>query len=112
MTKHTPGPQPDGIRGDLYALAHYSEQEAATLLNRAADLLGERDRLNAELLTALVSLLDALDTGDLEMNSPEIGGENEDNPPHRWHEEWVHYARAATAKAKGEWTWPPTNSTP
>ena len=55
-----PAPQPDGLRGDLYTLAHYSQPHTAKLLKRAGDALGERDRLkaiNAELLAALENLL-------------------------------------------------------
>lgn len=39
-------------------------------------------------------LIEAIDAGALEMNSPEIGGDSEDSgPPHRWHEEWLHLTR-------------------
>lgn len=48
----------------------------------------------ARMAMVLRQLIDAYDTNNLEMNSPEIGGEN-DIPPHPWHEEWLHHARAA-----------------
>ena len=50
--KHTPG-QPDGLRGDLYALSHFSEPDAAAILKSAADRIGALERVNAELLAAL-----------------------------------------------------------
>ena len=42
-------------------------------------------------------LVAAVDSGSLEMNSPEIGGEDGDPgiPPHPWHEEWLYHTREA-----------------
>ena len=54
-----------------------------------------------ELVEALRNLINAIDTGNLEMNSPEIGG-HDDIPLRPWHEEWIYRARAALSKALGE----------
>lgn len=42
-------------------------------------------------------LIEAVDSGNLQMNSPEIGG-HDDIPPHPWHEEWMHLTRQALAE--------------
>ncbi len=49
-----------------------------------------------KLETTLRQIVEAFDTGNLEMNSPRIGVGDE--PPHPWHEEWLHYARATLAE--------------
>ena len=54
-----------------------------------------------EMFEALRALIDAIDTGNLEMNSPEIGG-HDDIPQHPWHEQWLHHARDAIQKARGD----------
>lgn len=46
------------------------------------------------MLAVLQQILRAVDGGQLEMNSPEIG-EPGVCEPHPWHEEWLHYARQA-----------------
>lgn len=61
--------------------------------------------LEAQLAVAhrlIRDILEAHDSGNLEMNSPEIGGG--DIPIHPWHEEWLHLARAAfpASAPKGE----------
>lgn len=48
----------------------------------------------------LADLIEAVDAHQLEMNSPEIGGDHPDNPPHYWHEEWLRHARAALSRAR------------
>ncbi len=50
--------------------------------------------LNMRLAKILSAAIKADDAGTLEMNSPEIGGED-DIPVHPWHEEWLHHAREA-----------------
>lgn len=53
----------------------------------------------AEILAVLGDLLDAYDTGNVQMASPEIGGDYPDDPPpHPWHEEWLYRARALRDK--------------
>jgi hypothetical protein len=66
---------------------------------------GPDARANAHLIAAapdlfdvLRALIEAFDTGNLEMNSPEIGG-HDDIPLHPWHMQWLHLARAALLKA-------------
>jgi hypothetical protein len=57
----------------------------------------EISRLRAEneaLRSLLAEIVKAHGTGNLELNSPEIGG-HDDIPPHPWHEEWLHHVRAA-----------------
>ncbi len=57
----------------------------------------EITRLRAEneaLRSLLAEIVKAHGTGNLELNSPEIGG-HDDIPLHPWHEEWLHHARAA-----------------
>ena len=51
---------------------------------------------NKMLLEALKQIIEAVDTGNLEMTSPEtvMAG-----TPYPWHEEWLYRARAAIAKA-------------
>lgn len=62
-------------------------------------------RANARLLAAAPELLDLLRhmLGAIDGNSidsAEIDGDYESGiPPHKWHEQWAHYARAALAKA-------------
>jgi len=53
----------------------------------------EGDLLNriVDLEKLVRDLLDAHQTGNLEMSSPEIGG-HDDIPPHPWHAEWMHRA--------------------
>ena len=43
----------------------------------------------------LAEIVHAYDNGGVQMASPEIGG-HDDIPPHPWHEEWLHGARALT----------------
>jgi hypothetical protein len=50
-------------------------------------------------LAVLRQMVEAYDSGNVEMNSPEIGEPENDIPLHAWHEEWLHYARAAVTKA-------------
>ena len=52
-----------------------------------------------ELVKRLGELIDAVDTGNAEMNSVEIDTGDPDIQPHPWHEEWLHHARAALALA-------------
>jgi hypothetical protein len=67
------------------------------LLQRAEKTLAEQcDRAN-KLESIVRLLLDAIDEGSVLLDSPEIGG-HDDIPPHPWHEEWIHNARAATEK--------------
>ena len=43
------------------------------------------------------------DTGNLQMNSPELDGDRDSGiSPHCWHLEWLGYARSAIAKTKVE----------
>lgn len=61
------------------------------------ECLAEITRLRSEseaLRNLLAEIVKAHGTGNLEMNSPEIGG-HDDIPLHPWHEEWLHHARAA-----------------
>jgi hypothetical protein len=87
----------DGLRQGDRVVARMC-MEAAT-----ADMRAKLTRLRAEnerLREALRDIINAVDTGNLEMNSPEIGG-HDDIPLHAWHEEWLHHARAALSKATG-----------
>ena len=74
--------------------------ECATSVVRRAGMSawkrGEGDDCNrvAELEKLLLDLLDAHRTGNLEMNSPEIGGPD-DIPMQPWHETWLHLAEQA-----------------
>lgn len=53
------------------------------------------ERENDKLRTVILELLKAYDSGNLQMNSPEIGEPENDIPMHQWHEEWLHHARTA-----------------
>ncbi len=55
--------------------------------------------LNMRLAKILSDAIKAFDSGALEMNSPEIGGDD-DIPAHPWHEEWLHHAREAVGITK------------
>ena len=52
-----------------------------------------------KLLKRLSEMVDAIAKGAVELNSAEIDVGDPDIPPHPWHEEWAHNARAAIAKA-------------
>jgi len=58
--------------------------------------LSDWKAIAAGLARQLQQFLDAYDKGAVEINSPEIGGED-DIPLHPWHEEWLHHARYAIA---------------
>lgn len=55
-------------------------------------------------LQFLTEIVNALDSGNLEMNSPEIGGEPPQGfddpgvPAHPWHEEWIYHVRGVIGK--------------
>jgi len=57
----------------------------------------EKDVLGQAILR-LRQFVEAFDKGEVELNSPEIGGES-DVPLHLWHEEWLQHARAVLAQA-------------
>lgn len=51
------------------------------------------DRKEGQALNLLRQIIEAFDSHNLEMNSPDITVSDE-HPPHPWHEEWLHHARA------------------
>lgn len=59
------------------------------MLESAAEI----ERLRAVIRQAV----DAYDSGNLQLSSPELGEPENDIPMHPWHEEWLHYARQALA---------------
>lgn len=81
---------------EFYALAIYA--------NAIADREAEIERLNHDkdaaldaaerVVEAMRQLFGALDAGGLQMDSQEINAGDPEIPPHRWHEEWEHNARA------------------
>lgn len=77
---------------DVRTTAMDAEREAnATLIAAAPDLY-----------EALEAMADAIESGNLDISSGEVGGdEDREIPPHPWHHEWLHHARAALAKAGG-----------
>lgn len=89
--KHTP--QPDGIRGDLYALSHFSEEDAASTLKEGADYIGQLEREKADLLAALESAIATMAEHEAIMSR--TGGGN-------FLRQEILKARTAIAKAKGE----------
>lgn len=64
------------------------------------DLLSKVAALS-DAVKALEDILRAVDTGNLELNSPEIGG-HDHIPPHPWHEEWLYRARAIISTIKDQ----------
>ena len=67
--------------------------------NHGAEVVATEAHAAAALATRLGELIDAVDTGNAEMNSVEIDTGDPDIQPHPWHEEWLHHARAALALA-------------
>jgi hypothetical protein len=47
------------------------------------------------LRSIIKQIVEAYDSGNLQMSSPEVGEPENDIPMHPWHEEWLHYARKA-----------------
>lgn len=47
------------------------------------------------LLCVVRQMIEAVDSGNLQMSSPEIGEPENNIPIHQWHEEFLHYAREA-----------------
>lgn len=90
-------------------------QPIAPLTKRISDFIGERDPFgdhfsqhDLQLIATLApqpederlrkiirQAVEAYDSGNLQLSSPEIGEPESDIPMHPWHEEWLHYARAA-----------------
>ena len=66
------------------------------LLAEFAWQLTEARYVNNEMRARLRELLEALDSGNLQMNSPDIDADPPERP-HPWHEEWLHHARKAVA---------------
>jgi hypothetical protein len=54
----------------------------------------DRDEIK-KLKGIIKELIEAYDSKNLEMRSPEIGEPENGIPYHEWHEEWLHHARAA-----------------
>lgn len=65
--------------------------------NRAQTACAQMGARIVVLEKLLRDLLEAHRTGNLEMNSPEIGG-HDDIPLHPWHEQWLHLAEQAVNK--------------
>jgi hypothetical protein len=63
---------------------------------RAARLRAIADKCR-RMEEALRLLVEGCDSGNVEMNSPEIGDEN---GAWRWHEQWLHHARAALSEGQ------------
>jgi hypothetical protein len=61
--------------------------------------LVEHYKARAERAEAVVrQVIEAYDSGNLELNSPELDGDIESGiPPHPWHEQWLYHARQALA---------------
>lgn len=78
-----------------------SDDESGDII--AGGLTEQRAKLIAaapDLCAALQIFIDAYDLRAVELNSPEMDGDHQNNiPPHPWHEEWLHQARAALTKA-------------
>jgi hypothetical protein len=75
----------------LQAIAENAEALRRNLEDVSCRQQNEIDRLRAIIRQAI----EAYDNGNLQMDSPEIGEPENDIPMHPWHEEWLHYARAA-----------------
>jgi len=87
-------PNGDAELGNWMVAKDIEWETWANLIAAAPDLAHE-----------LGKLLEAIDAGQLEMNSPELDGDPESGiPPHPWHEEWLYYARRAHARATPEET--------
>jgi len=65
----------------------------------------------AEAKKHLTDLVNANNSGNLKMNSPEIGGDY-DVPPHPWHEEWLDTVEFYLAKAERDEAEATTDWTP
>ncbi|KKM22876.1 hypothetical protein LCGC14_1620850 [marine sediment metagenome] len=74
----------------------YGAKYQHNILNCVPKMIAERDRLK-ELLDDLIK---AFDSGNLEMNSPEIDPGDPEIPPHPWHEEWLSMVRAVLGEAR------------
>lgn len=68
---------------------HFSEHDLRLIATLAPQPEDERLR------KIIRQAVEAYDSGNLQLNSPEIGDPENDIPMHPWHEEWLHYARAA-----------------
>lgn len=86
-----------------------AEHAADDLVERLNDphrrlCLSDRQESAAEItkLRGLIKgIVDAYDSGNLEMRSPEVGEPDVGIPMHEWHEEWLHYARGTFPAADG-----------
>lgn len=109
-TKHTPGPWKVDRTGKFHGQRPYgiSANDGTTItrwgsISRPASLEAEA---NARLIAAAPEMLDliqrmisAIDAGSVDSEEIDLG---DGTQPHRFHEEWAHYARAAISKATGE----------
>lgn len=78
----------DALRAERDRLANH----LARALNEARSAKAD----NARLRKPLVNLIEAIDSGNLEMNSPDIDL-IDGIPPSPWHEHLIHHIRAALA---------------
>ena len=91
----------DAERGGVHYAEEQFEQALTYTITEAVE--AERDLLmehNEALKTCLEDILKAVDTGNLEMNSPEIDCGDPEIPKHRWHDEWLHSARSVSWAAR------------
>ena len=101
---HTPGPwvgfvdRSDGTEVMDILPAGRDGEVASGIRNGAdADLIIAAP----DLLAVVQELVEGFDGGHIRMESEEIGEIEVGIPPHPWHEELLHYARQALAKATG-----------
>jgi hypothetical protein len=66
-------------------------QAFARVARKEEDAQAEVKRLRS----IIKQIVEAYDSGNLQMSSPEVGEPENDIPMHPWHEEWLHYARKA-----------------
>lgn len=68
---------------------------SAAKANRNAEIVDRLEGEVARLRSIVRQAIEAHDSGNLQLSSPEIGDPDNDIPMHPWHEEWLHHARAA-----------------